>query len=67
VGKAKRRRRRAFEQGVADGQRKVADDMLRAIGQRPGDATEPVDMDSEERESYNTGRNSALTKAGYNG
>ena len=48
-----------FERGRADEFRKQRDDLLRASGQRPGEDTEPVDLDPDEWSAYQAGRQSA--------
>lgn len=64
----KRRLRGLFQQGVEEGERRI-DDEMRALrtGERIGDDTEPVDLDTEERASYQAGRNHARTRRGLNG
>lgn len=63
----KARGRRAFDEGVADEEKRIRDSMRTLRGERMGDDTEPRDMDSGERESYQMGRNHAQTKAGFFG
>ena len=63
----RRRYNRWFDKGVEDEERRIDDELRRRRGDRPGDDTEPVDLEPEESAAYQAGRSHARSRRGFNG